>query len=523
MNNSPNLGQTANAQAHIPENAKMPSGIPYIVGNEAAERFSFYGMKAILTTFLIDRFFIHTAGSEQVAEAQANEQTHFFLSLAYLMPLIGGFLADRYFGKYKIILWVSLIYCLGHACLALFDNNLNGFTLGLLLIAIGSGGIKPCVSANVGDQFDDSNRHLIPKAFSLFYLSINFGAFFSQILIPKLYGGNPENGALAFGIPGILMGLATLIFFLGRNKYRRIPPTGANHENFLAITSYAIRNKNQQKAGESFIDVAKNAFSAEAVEGVKAVWKVLAVFAFVPIFWALYDQNGSEWVLQARKMDLTVPFLNFQMQAEQVQAINAILILILTPLFAFWLYPTLEKRGVAVTALRKLSVGFLLTMLAFIIIAYIQMRIDAGYQPNVLWQFLAYFILTAGEVLVSITGLEYAYTQAPTSMKSTLMSFWLLTVASGNFIVSQINNNIEHNGILSQLLKGANYYWFFIVLIGINLLLYLIMLRNQKSEKHFGGFELFFAGIFVALAAIVIISSSMGVVRDIGKIISEFV
>lgn len=339
-----NLSQNAELSVNKTQDARMPAGIPYIIGNEAAERFSFYGMKAILTTFLIDRFFIHTAANQQVAEAQANEQTHFFISLAYLMPLIGGFLADRYFGKYKVILYVSIIYCLGHACLAAFDNNLAGFTLGLLLIAIGAGGIKPCVSANVGDQFDENNKYLIPKAFSLFYLSINFGAFFSQILIPQIYGGKPENGALAFGIPGILMALATLIFFLGRNNYRRLPPTGPNPENFLSITAYALRNRSKQQAGQSFIDTAKAAFSSEAVEGVKAVWKVLAVFAFIPVFWALYDQNGSEWVLQARKMDLNVPLFNFTMQAEQVQSINAILILVLTPL-SFGSIPCSKKEA----------------------------------------------------------------------------------------------------------------------------------------------------------------------------------
>ncbi|MBK8472169.1 MAG: hypothetical protein IPL33_08355 [Sphingobacteriales bacterium] len=137
----------------------------------------------------------------------------------------------------------------------------------------------------------------------------------------------------------------------------------------------------------------------------KSVWKVLAVFAFIPIFWALYDQNGSEWVLQAQKLNLTIPLLNTTILAEQVQAINAVFILIFTPLFGFWLYPMLEKRGFAPTAVRKMAVGMLLLLVAFLIIAWLQVQIDAGQQPNIIWQMLAYIVLTAGEVMVSITGL----------------------------------------------------------------------------------------------------------------------
>lgn len=493
----------------------MPSGIPYIVGNEAAERFSFYGMKAILTTFLVSQFFNPTANPamQQTAEAQANEQTHFFLSMAYLMPLVGGYLADRYWGKYNTILYVSLIYCAGHACLAFFDDNLAGFTLGLLLIAMGAGGIKPCVSANVGDQFDEKNKHLIPKAFSIFYWSINFGAFFSQIIIPAVYGGKVENASLAFGIPGILMGLATIIFFLGRNKYRRLPPSGANPENFLAISAYAIRNQSAEHKGESFLDVAKNKFSAAAVDGVKSVWKVLAVFAFIPIFWALYDQNGSEWVLQAQKLDLTIPFFNKTILAEQVQSINAILILVFTPLFAFWLYPMLEKRGIAVTSVRKMAAGLILTLGAFVVIAWLQSQLDVGLKPNVVWQMLAYAILTAGEVLVSITGLEYAYSQAPPSMKSTLMSFWLLTVATGNFFVSKINNNIEHGGMLKTMLNGANYYWFYIVLLLINSALFMLLLSQQRKSTEIRPIELFFGSVFCVILVVVVGSLAFDLVH----------
>jgi POT family proton-dependent oligopeptide transporter len=139
---------------------RYPKSVPFIIGNEAAERFSFYGMRSILATFLVAQFFNPggDAALQGVAVAKANETTHFFVSLAYTMPFIGAILADWFFGKYKVILYISILYCIGHLLLAVYDHDLSGFRIGLLLIAIGAGCIKSCVSANVGDQFDKTNQ-----------------------------------------------------------------------------------------------------------------------------------------------------------------------------------------------------------------------------------------------------------------------------------------------------------------------------------------------------------------------------
>lgn len=166
-----------------PKRDRFPPQIKYIVGNEAAERFSFYGMRSILVVFMMQQLLM--------PEHEAKGIYHLFVSAAYFMPLIGGYLSDRYWGKYHTIIWLSLVYCAGHAVLSVRDDQL-GLFLGLTLIAIGSGGIKPCVSAHVGDQFDSSNKHLLNKVFNYFYFSINFGAFFSQMLIPFIL---PRYGA----------------------------------------------------------------------------------------------------------------------------------------------------------------------------------------------------------------------------------------------------------------------------------------------------------------------------------------
>lgn len=462
------------------QKASYPKGIPYIIGNEAAERFSFYGMKAILTTFLVSQFFNPTNNPalEVVSNAEANNITHLFNTLVYLLPLAGAILADWFYGKYKVILYLSLVYCAGHACLALFENNLNGFLAGLLLISIGSGGIKPCVSANVGDQFDESNKSLLSKAYSMFYFSINAGSFISMLLTPVIL--RYSSPAVAFGVPGILMGIATLLFFLGRKKYVHVPPSGIKKDNFISVSLYAFVHF-RKKTGGSLLDVAKEKYSPESVEAVKVVWQIIAVFSVIPIFWALNDQNSSEWVLQARNLDLS--FMGYTFLPEQVQSANAILVLIYIPLFNYVIFPFLEKRNIRLSPYKKIGIGFIFTLLSFGIIYWLQLSIDKGGAPNVGWQLLAYIIITAGEVLVYQTGLEYAYTKAPVSMKSTIMAFWLLTISLGNLIVSGINNSIAHKGLFS-VLEGSRYYLFYIALMGITIVVYYFLSKTFDRKKQ---------------------------------------
>jgi POT family proton-dependent oligopeptide transporter len=467
-------------------NPKYPKSIFYIIGNEAAERFSFYGMRSILATFLVAQFFnpANNPALQTIAEAKANESTHFFVTLAYTLPFVGALVADWFTGKYKIILYISIVYCFGHLFLAMFDENLNGFTTGLLLIAIGAGGIKSCVSANVGDQFDKTNQSLLSKVYGWFYFSINAGSVISTVLIPWVYAN--YGAKWAFGIPGLLMALATIIFFSGRKAYVRVPPSGINKNNFLFISLYALFNIGKKKKGQALLDVAKTNFDPEKVEGVKAVYRVMAVFAFAPIFWAMWDQNLSEWVLQAEKLDrhINLGFFDFTILAGQVQTANPVFLLSFIPLFTYFVYPFFDKTlGVKTTPLRRIGAGLILTALSFVIIALIQARVDVGEHPSVWWQILAYVILSAAEVLVSITGLEYAYTQAPKSMKSTMTAIWLLTVAAGNLFVALINGNISDGGYFAQF-AGANFYWMFVGICSVFIVIYLFVSPRLKERNY---------------------------------------
>ncbi len=440
--------------------SKYPPQIKYIVGNEAAERFSYYGMRAILVVFMVQYL--------GIVQHEAKGIYHLFISANYFLPLVGGYLSDRFLGKYRTIIYLSVVYCMGHLVLALFESK-TGMYCGLGLVALGAGGIKPCVSAHVGDQFTKKNSHLLKSIYEIFYFSINFGSFFSTLLIPWLL---PRYGSgVAFGIPGILMAVATLVFWMGRHQYVHIPPAGkAKSSQFFNIFFYGLFNLGKKNKGESFLEVAKAKYPVEKVEGAKAAVDVFKVLISVSAFWALFEQHGSSWVLQAKAMDLT--FLGTKWEASQIPALNPIMVMILIPTFSYGIYPLMERLGVKMTPLRRIGGGMLLTGLSFVFAGAVQAALEGGATVSVGWQFPQYIILTMAEVMVSITGLEFAYTQGPRAMKSTIMSLWLLTVTAGNLFTAAIE-------FLNKFSGSAQFYFFAVVMFVISLIFVVMASRYQ--------------------------------------------
>jgi POT family proton-dependent oligopeptide transporter len=462
----------------------MPKAVPFIIGSEIAERFSFYGLRSIMVTYMAVAFFNPTLNPLLTAEAdaKANEMSHLFVTLAYFMPLVGAIMADWFFGKYRVILFVSILYTLGHFILSVSGSSYTIFSTGLVVIACCAGGIKSCVSANVGDQFDKSNEHLLSKVYGWFYMSINLGGTLAPLFIPllkKYYGPG-----IAFGVPGILMALATVTFWLGRKKYKRVPPAGIKKENFFTITLYALLKLFSRKPGQKVWEAVGEKYSAKSIDGIKAVYRVLAVFAFTPIFWALWDQNLSEWVLQATRLDLTLVG-DFKILPEQINFINPLFLVLLIPVFTSFIFPFLEKRGIKASPLRKIGAGLVVIGFSFLIIALLQEKIDGGGKPSVWWQVLAYILLAASEILVSVTCLEYAYTHSPKSMKSTMSALYLLGISAGNLLVGLINGNIVSKGFFSQF-TGAKYYWLFIGILIVSIVLFMLIAKSLPEKSYVG-------------------------------------
>lgn len=426
----------------------MPPGIPFIIGNEGAERFSYYGMRAVLVIYMTQYLTNSSGALDVMSEDEAKGYFHLFVSAVYFTPILGALLADGVLGKYRTIVTLSLVYCLGHLALAIDDTRI-GLLVGQTLIALGAGGIKPCVSAHVGDQFGKTNQHLLSRVFGWFYFSINLGAFASMLATPWLlqnYGAS-----FAFGVPGVLMLLATIIFWSGRRRFVHIPPGGIR---FVKETLSGI--------------------------GLRTLAKLIAVYLFVAMFWALFDQTGSSWVLQALKMDRIL--FGVEVLPSQIQATNPLLIMILVPVFSYWIYPAIG-RFYELTALRKIAIGMFMTAIAFAIPAWAQMLIDAGQKPSIAWQLLAYLILTSAEVMVSITCLEFSYTQAPKTMKSFIMAFFMMSVAIGNLFTAGVNWYIQNEDGSSKL-AGAAYYWFFAILMLITAALFLVVVRYYKEQTY---------------------------------------
>lgn len=507
--------------------ATLPPQTKYIIGNEACERFCFYGMKAILIVYMTDVLLM--------SKDSAQEIVHLFNATIYILPLLGAWLADRFLGRYKTILFISLFYCLGNAVLATSDlatsvesKQIILFT-GLFIIAIGTGGIKPCVSAFVGDQAGGFDSQTMTRIYSAFYWSINFGSFFAMLVIP--FVRDNWGYGIAFAIPGVFMALATLVFWLGNKTYKHKAPA---QPEFLSVLSCRIfggaRKACDKFSGEkvaqttatalriaSFIviapiivtlavmayngatdiavlsglnetqvklcalaavflytvaiaiaglklaatirlrnffgtvgsmlfckkEVTEELYNAEERKSARNMVRILVTFMLVIPFWSLFDQTASSWLLQGKSMqplNFTLFGLQINFGAEQMQSLNPLLVMVLIPMLTLLVYPKVKQLA---SPLVRMGIGIVLAGISFGIVAVLQSILDSGVELSILWQAIPYLVLTVAEILVSTTGLEYAYTAAGEKLKSTVSSFWNLTIALGNVLVVCITSIIS--------------------------------------------------------------------------------
>jgi POT family proton-dependent oligopeptide transporter len=424
--------------------ARLPSQIWYLAWNEAAERFSYYGMTSILT--------LHLVKNLGLSESGAISGYQYFVFAVYLTPILGALLSDLLWGRYRTVLWLSFGYVAGHATIALWEGRF-GLMVGLALIAIGAGGIKPCASAFAADQVPEGDDRAVERVYNLYYWMINLGSFCSTLIIPWLF--DAYGPRVAFGVPGLAMALALLVFWIGRGKYlRRAPAVAARAAAAAAGRAAPLR--------------------LGVVGTVKAVGWISLIFAPVAIFWALYFQYGSAWTLQADKMDRVVA--GFEISTGQVQTLNAVLVLTLIPLFTLVVYPALVRAGVAVTPLRKMSVGMFVAGLSFVAAAWVEGLVLGGGHPHVAWQLPQYALMGVGEVLVSVTALEFAYTQAPPQLKSLVMGLWYLTISGGSLLAAVVAGlNRWH---------GVGYYHFYAwLMLGAAVVFLLVALAYRSARR----------------------------------------
>ncbi|NXL47946.1 S15A1 protein, partial [Podilymbus podiceps] len=371
-----------------------PLSIFFIVINEFCERFSYYGMRAVLVLYF--KYFL------QWDDNLSTAIYHTFVALCYLTPILGALIADSWLGKFKTIVSLSIVYTIGQAIMSvssindLTDHNQDGSPdnvsvhialsmIGLILIALGTGGIKPCVSAFGGDQFEDDQEKQRTRFFSIFYLSINAGSLLSTIITPILRA--QECGIrtkqrcypLAFGVPAALMAVALVVFIIGSRMYKKVQPQGNIMIQVSKCIGFAIKNRFRHRSKqfpkrEHWLDWASEKYDKRLIAQTKMVLKVLFLYIPLPMFWALFDQQGSRWTLQATTMDGN--FGAIQIQPDQMQTVNPILIIIMVPVVDAVIYPLIKKCKINLTPLRKITVGMFLASLAFVAAALVQVQID---------------------------------------------------------------------------------------------------------------------------------------------------
>jgi POT family proton-dependent oligopeptide transporter len=411
-----------------------PIGFWFFFWGELAERCSYYGMRAILLLYMIDRL--------GFSEGQASANMSYFIAACYLLPLAGGYVADNYFGKYRTIVGFSLPYILGHVILGIESVPFLVVALGLL--AMGTGVIKPNISTLMGMTYDQQRpgqTRLRSDAFAMFYGAINIGAALSSFAMPWIrthYGYQ-----IAFLFPAALMVVAFLVFASGKPFY-----------------------------AEEKIE-RKSLTREERYERLVVLGRIFGLFLVVTFFWSIFDQSASTWTLFARD-HLDLHFLGWTLDADSIQALNPVLIvLLLPPITLFWHF--LARMGLSLKPTDKMLIGFVLTAITMAIMSVAGYLAGVDGRVSVLWEVIPYVIITAAEICISVVGLELAFTAAPPSMKSFVTGCWFLTVFIGNMLNSQITPLYE------KLSPGTYFGLFALVMVPVTVAFVLIARRFNRT------------------------------------------
>lgn len=434
---------------------RHPIGFWFVFCGELAERASFYGMKGLLTLYLVCAYHY---GDKNAAAA-----TNLFTAACYLMPLAGGYLADRYIGKYKTIVVFSIPYILGHVVLGTFIGR-PWLMLALGLLALGSGAIKPNASTLMGSIYERQGKtELLSEAFMYYYAAINIGAFATSFALPLVqdhYAKLKEatlgaEAAQVYGYqialmyPTILMAVALAVFAWGKRFYPE--------EKIVRV-----QKTPRQRAAERATLV-----------------RLSGVFLSIAAFWFFYDQQSSIWIAFANShMDMWLRPFNWQVLPNQLNALNAWLIIALTPFFN-WLWEFLKARrgGHPMLATQKMLLGFILVVGCAAVMSIAGYISIAGH-PSVWFFVVATVILTMAELCVSVVGLEFAFTQASEETKSTVTAvFWLMVFLGdsvGALFIDQMYDSVS---------AGTFFVIQAVIMVVVAILFRFVARTFERSEK----------------------------------------
>lgn len=436
-----------------------------ILVTELCERLTFYGLTGNLVLFCSSELNLETPWPSTVS--------YLFQGTCFLIPLFGGWLADAHLGRYNTIYGSSLLYVVGTLLFAavsikkenlhtLFNNNsadhsrsmrLVYFAFALVMIALGTGGIKANVSPFGADQVEQDGARAVQAFFNWFYWFINIGsllAFTVVVWVQQNY--RPFYG---YAITAGTMLLAVITFVTGRNKYLTKPPSGSQLTDTGKIIYNAVKNHHASN-GKMWLDKAKSCFGGKyteaQVEDVKALLRVVPVFILFIVYWTIYFQMQTSFLIQGKYMKLK--FSKFTVPAASLSIFDCVAVLVLIPIMDHIIYPLLRYCGIRFTPLRRIGVGMVLAAASMVVAGVVEKKRrnvwDSGFSLNqtvfgenvsasdlnIFLQVPQFMLIGSSEVLASITGLEFAYSQAPSCFKGLVMGTFLLTSALGNYLAS---------------------------------------------------------------------------------------
>ena len=434
-----------------------PKGLFVCFATEMWERFSYYGMRALLILYLTKHWEFTDATSYLIYGA--------YTSLVYIMPVFGGMLADQILGSKKAVTYGAILLVFGHLGMTV-ESNEQIFYLSLALIVSGVGFLKPNISTMVGALYEESDPRR-DSGFTIFYMGINIGAFTATLLCGYL--GEEIGWAYGFGAAGIGMLLGLFIFLWGQKYLEGLaePPSnkymtkvnGISYENWayisgvvmVLVTWFLVQNSQlvgQLLGGFGIIFIGAwllYALLKCAPEERDRLIVVGILILFSLIFWALFEQAGSSLnILTDRGVDRVI--FGWEVPASMFQSLNAGFIFTIAPLFAL-LWIALAKRNMEPSTPIKFSIGIVLVGLGFLALVY-GMNSSEGLQTGVIWIVLIYLLHTLGELCLSPVGLSSVTKLSPQRIVGFMMGMWFFASAAGNYVASLIAKGTAGDPVL---------------------------------------------------------------------------
>ena len=409
-----------------------PTGLSVLFLTEMWERFSYYGMRALLVLYMTQHLLLQIQSGQPVVgaetlqsvleylfgplstQAMASQIYGLYTGFAYFTPFFGGILADRYFGQRKSVYIGALLMATGHFLMA-FENL---FFVALLFLVIGNGFFKPNVSTQVGTLYEQGDQRR-DRAYTIFYMGVNLGAFFSPLVCGTL--GQKFGWHYGFTAAGVGMLIGLVIYHLGR---RHLP---------------VEKTRVQMLQGQSEQGLSRDDYFKIAALGFLCVINIL--------FWSVFEQQGNTMqILADQNTDWNI--LGWQMPSTWLQSFNPMFIFLFAPVIdQLWAWQ--HRRQFEPTSVTKMGIGCFLAALGFGLLYLILRQIGVETKINFLWLALATLLFTLGELYLSPIGLSLVTKLAPAKMLSMLMGVWFLSNFFGNYLAGYIGGYYEVLGVRS--------------------------------------------------------------------------